>query len=99
MSAELLFDCSVFICCGMPNSGCEHLYVDAPRASAWRFFLLDFEHPLLDADAGGQARRDDAIVAQLPDPSLWAPRPAGLLYSLADCNARHVRLALSRPIG
>ena len=30
------------------------------------------------------AERDHAIVAQLPDPSLWIPRPTGLLHPLAD---------------
>jgi hypothetical protein len=30
-------------------------------------------------DAGVQAERDHAIVAQLPDPSLRIPRPTGLL--------------------
>src|SRR5438876_243088 len=29
-------------------------------------------------DATVQAERDHAIVAQLPDPSLWIPRPTGL---------------------
>jgi len=31
------------------NSGCEHLYLDGARASAWRFSPLDPGHPLLDA--------------------------------------------------
>ena len=49
--AELLFDCNTVICDGMPasNSGCEHLYLNAARASAWRFSPLDPWHPLLDA--------------------------------------------------
>jgi hypothetical protein len=37
-------------------------------------------------DAAVQAERDHAIVAQLPDPSLWIPRPAGLLHPVADCH-------------
>jgi hypothetical protein len=35
-------------------------------------------------DAVGQAERDHAIVAQLPDSSLWIPRPTGLLHPVAD---------------
>ena len=31
-------------------------------------------------DAAEQAERDGAIVAQLPDPSLWIPRPTDLLH-------------------
>ena len=72
------------------NSGCEHLYLDAARASAWRFSPIDPGHPLLDAgavdDVAVQAERDGAIGAQLPDPSLWIPRPAGLLRPFADCD-------------
>jgi len=37
-------------------------------------------------DAAVQAERDHAIVAQLPDPSLWIPRPTGLLHPVADCH-------------
>jgi hypothetical protein len=37
-------------------------------------------------DAAGQAERDYVIVAQLPDPSLWIPRPTGLLHPVADCH-------------
>jgi len=33
-----------------------------------------------------QAERDHAIVAQLPDPSLWIPRPTGLLHPVANCH-------------
>jgi hypothetical protein len=64
------------------NIGCEHLYVDGARASAWRFSPRDLRHPLLDAggvnDAGVQAERDHTIVAQLRDFSIWVPRPTGL---------------------
>ncbi len=35
-------------------------------------------------DAAGQAEHDHAIVAQLPDPSRWIPRPTGLLRPVAD---------------
>jgi hypothetical protein len=38
-------------------------------------------------DAAVQAERDHAVVAQLPDPSLWIPRPTGLLHLVAN---RHV---------
>jgi hypothetical protein len=38
-------------------------------------------------DAAVQAERDHTIVAQLPDLSLWVPRPTGLLHQLPD---RHV---------
>jgi len=34
-------------------------------------------------DAAVQAERDHAVVAQLPDPSLWIPRPTGLLHPVA----------------
>jgi len=37
-------------------------------------------------DAAVQAERDHAIVAQLPDPSLWIPRPTGLLHPVEDCH-------------
>src|SRR5437867_6030314 len=37
-------------------------------------------------DAAVQAERDHAIAAQLPDPSLWIPRPTGLLHPVADCH-------------
>src|SRR3989442_5467189 len=49
--AELLLDCNAVICHVMQasNSGCEHLYLDGARASAWRFSLLDLGHLLLDA--------------------------------------------------
>ena len=72
------------------NSGCEHLYLDGARASAWRFSPLDPGHLLLDGfvdDAAVQAERDHATVAQLPDPSFWIPGPTGLLHPVAD---RHV---------
>jgi hypothetical protein len=39
--------------------------------------------PVVD-DAGLQAELDHAIIAQLPDPSLWVPPPAGLLHLVAD---------------
>jgi hypothetical protein len=72
------------------SSGCEHLYLDGARASAWRFSPLDLGHPSLDAGSSTirlfQVERDDAIVAQLPDPSLWVPRPTGLLHQLPDCD-------------
>jgi hypothetical protein len=35
-------------------------------------------------DAIAQAERDHAVVAQLPDPSLWIARPTGLLHPVAD---------------
>jgi len=86
-------DCNAVICHGMPasNSRCEHLYLDAaggicrkilsarPRASTSGCGFVD--------DAAVQAERQRAIVAQLPDPSLWIPRPTGLLHSLADRHA------------
>jgi hypothetical protein len=37
-------------------------------------------------DAAVQAERDHAIVAQLPDPSVWIPRPTSLLHSVAHCR-------------
>ena len=37
-------------------------------------------------DAAVQAEGDHAIVAQLPDPSLWIPRPTGLRHPAADCH-------------
>jgi hypothetical protein len=92
LCGELLLDCNAVICHWMPasNSGCEHLYLDGALASAWRFSPLDLGHPLLDAgfvdDAAVQAERDHAIVAQLPDSSLWIPRPTGLLHPVADCH-------------
>ena len=49
-----------------------------PRASAIGCGFVD--------DAAVQAERDHAIVAQLPDPSLWIPRPTGLLHPVADCH-------------
>ena len=47
-----------------------------PRASTIGCEFVDY--------AAVQAERDHAIVAQLPDPSLWIPRPTGLLHPLAD---------------
>jgi hypothetical protein len=37
-------------------------------------------------DAIGQAERDHAIVAQLPDPALWIPPPTRLLHPATDDN-------------
>jgi len=37
-------------------------------------------------DAAVQAERAHAIVAQLPEPSLWIPRPTGLLQPGAHCH-------------
>ena len=37
-------------------------------------------------DAAVQAECDHAVVAQLPDPSLWIPRPTGLLHLIAHCH-------------
>jgi hypothetical protein len=37
-------------------------------------------------DAAVQAERDHTIVAQLPDLSIWVPRPTSLLYQLANCH-------------
>ena len=34
-------------------------------------------------DAAVQAERDHAVVAQLPDPSLWIPGSTGLLHPVA----------------
>ena len=49
-----------------------------PRASTIGCGFVD--------DAAIQAERDDAIVAHLPDPSLWVPRPTGLLHPVTDCH-------------
>ncbi len=49
-----------------------------PRASAIGCGFVD--------DAAMQAECDHAIVAQLPDPSLWIPRPTGLLHPVANCH-------------
>ena len=39
------------------------------------------------ASVGGrEAERDHAVVAQLPDPSLWIPGPTGLLHPVAHCH-------------
>ena len=35
-------------------------------------------------DAAVQAERDHAIVAQLPEPSVWIPRPTGRFTRIAD---------------
>ena len=35
-------------------------------------------------DTTVQAERDHTIVTQLPDPSLWISRPAGLLHPVPD---------------
>jgi len=37
-------------------------------------------------DAAVQAERDHPIVAQLPDPPFWIPRPTGLLHPVANCH-------------
>jgi hypothetical protein len=37
-------------------------------------------------DAAVQAERDHAVIAQLPDPSLWIPRPTGPLHPVAHCH-------------
>jgi hypothetical protein len=37
-------------------------------------------------DAAPQAERDHTIVSQLPDLSIWVPRPTSLLYQRADCH-------------
>jgi hypothetical protein len=37
-------------------------------------------------DAALQAERGHAIVTQLPDLSIWVPRPTSLLDQLADCH-------------
>jgi hypothetical protein len=49
-----------------------------PRASTVGCGFVD--------DAAVQAERDHAIVAQLPNPSRWIPRPTGLLHPVADCH-------------
>jgi len=49
-----------------------------PRASTIGCGFVD--------DAAVQAESDHAIVAQLPDPSLWIPRPIGLLRPVSDCH-------------
>jgi hypothetical protein len=88
-------DCSAVIYDGMPasSSGCKHLYLDAARVSAWRFSPLDpgiyYWMRFVD-DAAVQAERDHAIVAQLPDPSLWIPRPTDLLHPVAHCHVDNV---------
>jgi hypothetical protein len=48
-----------------------------PRASTIRCEAVD--------NSAIQTQRDHAIVAQLPDLSLWIPPPAGLLHLVADC--------------
>jgi hypothetical protein len=48
-----------------------------PRASTIGCRIVD--------DLDVQAERDGAIVAQLPDLTLWVPRPTGLLQ-LPDCD-------------
>jgi len=79
-------------------TGCRHLTVDA-SISTWmapehlQGDSRRFEpgHLLLD---GGFVRRcgrsgrarTRAVVAQLPDPSLWIPRPTGLLHPVAHCH-------------
>jgi hypothetical protein len=50
------------------------------RASITGYRLVD--------DAAGQAEREHAIVAQLPDPAIWIPRPPGLLHPIADGHVR-----------
>ena len=52
------------ICLEMPST--------RPRASTNGCGFLD--------DAVPQAERDRAIVAQLPEPLVWIPRPTGLLH-------------------
>ena len=37
-------------------------------------------------DTAVQAERDNAVVAQLPNPALWIPRPTGLLHLRADSD-------------
>jgi len=49
-----------------------------PRASTIGCWFVD--------DAAVQTDRGHAIVAQLPDPSLWIPHPTGLLHPVADCH-------------
>src|SRR3972149_4146024 len=55
---------------------CMEMLSARPRASTIGCGFVD--------DAALQARRHDVIVAQLPDPSLWIPRPTGLLHPVAD---------------
>ena len=52
----------------------------------------------LGDDAALQAERDNAIVAQLPDPSLGIPNSAGLLYSIADCHLGKGDAQLDDPV-
>src|SRR3989442_8615809 len=54
---------------------CMEILAARPLASAVRCAFVD--------DAAVQAERDHAVVAQLPDPSLWVPRPTGLLHPVA----------------
>ena len=91
--AELPLDCNAVIYHGMlaSNSGCKHLSLVGwcpgicmkilsarPRASTIGCWFVD--------EAPVQTERGHAIVAQLPDPSLWMPHPSGLLHPLADCH-------------
>src|SRR5438128_4935165 len=93
IGVQRLLECNVVIYHGMlaSDSGCAHLYLDGPRhlhedslrstpASTIGCWFVD--------DAAVQTERGHAIVAQLPDPSLWIPHPTGLLHPLADCHLR-----------
>src|SRR6266545_3285869 len=56
------------------------IWMESPSARAW---VSTIGCGFVD-DAAIQTERGHAIVAQLPDPSLWIPRPTGLLYPVAD---------------
>ena len=58
---------------------CMEILSARPRASTIGCGFVD--------DAAVQAERDHAIVAQLPEPSLWIPRPSGLLHPVADATS------------
>jgi hypothetical protein len=60
------------------NSGCEHLYLDGARASAWRSLSAPPRASTIGCgvvnDAPVRAERDHTIVAQLPALSIWVAR-------------------------